>query len=340
MAGINLKGIKPHKVSRNMRGYSVFFYGEPKSGKTSVAVKFPNSLLLAFEKGYNTLDGINVQPINKWSEFRQVLIQLEDPDVKETYETIIIDTADIAYDYCEKYICDNNDVDAIGDLGFGKGYGLAGKEFDSALRSISQMGYGVILISHAVDKTFKDEDGKEFNQIIPTLGNKPRNIVARMCDIIGYSRAVETESGLTTKLFMRGTPRYIAGSRFKYTPDYIDFSYQNLVGAIGDAIDEQARQSKNEENFTDDVSNIYEDCNPELAFDDLMKEFGDIIGAIPGSKDGKLATPDGVKFKEYWVPRITEITEKYLGKGKRVMDATRTQTQALELIITDLKNLK
>lgn len=31
MAGIDLLNIQPHQVSRNLRGYSVFFYGEPKS---------------------------------------------------------------------------------------------------------------------------------------------------------------------------------------------------------------------------------------------------------------------------------------------------------------------
>ena len=29
---IDLLNLQPHKVSRDMRGYSVFFYGEPKSG--------------------------------------------------------------------------------------------------------------------------------------------------------------------------------------------------------------------------------------------------------------------------------------------------------------------
>ena len=43
---IDLWDIKPHQVSRNLKGYSVFFYGEPKSGKTTTATKFPNSLLL------------------------------------------------------------------------------------------------------------------------------------------------------------------------------------------------------------------------------------------------------------------------------------------------------
>ena len=29
---INLKAITPHQVSRDMRGYSVFLYGDPKTG--------------------------------------------------------------------------------------------------------------------------------------------------------------------------------------------------------------------------------------------------------------------------------------------------------------------
>lgn len=33
MAEINLMKIQPHKVSRTLRGYSIFFYGDPKSGE-------------------------------------------------------------------------------------------------------------------------------------------------------------------------------------------------------------------------------------------------------------------------------------------------------------------
>lgn len=31
MADIDIFNVQPHQVSRDMRGYSVFFYGEPKS---------------------------------------------------------------------------------------------------------------------------------------------------------------------------------------------------------------------------------------------------------------------------------------------------------------------
>lgn len=339
MNGINLLDIAPHQVSRDLRGYSVFFYGEPKSGKTTIATKFPRHLLLAFEKGYNAIPGAMAQPINSWAEFKKVLKQLPDPKVKEKFETIIVDTADIAYDLCEKYICANAKrsdggfgVDSIGDIPFGKGYTMVAKEFDESLRSIVQMGYGLVLISHAVDKTFTDETGKEFNQIVPTLGSKPRNIVSRMCDIIGYSRAIQNEDGTTTtKLFMRGTPRYIAGSRFKYTPDYIDFTYNDLVKAIGDAIDKQM-QEDGAEFFTDERTNVYAEVTQELDFDELVATFNNIVNSIIENNDEE-------KFQNYWQPRIIQITEKYLGKGQKVNQCSREQTEALDLIVTDLKEL-
>ena len=123
------------------------------------------------------------------------------------------------------------------------------------------MDYGLILISHATDKVFKDEAGNEYNKIVPTLDKRANNIVARMADIIGYSRIVTDKDGNNlTKLFMRGTPRYEAGSRFKYTPDYIDFSYDNLVSAISEAIDKQS-QEDGKEFFTDKKNIRFFDFN-------------------------------------------------------------------------------
>ena len=92
-----LTSIKPHQVSRNLKGYSVMFYGTPKSGKTTTACKFPNHLLLAFEKGYSTIPGAMALPINSWTEFRSAIVDLKDEETKQMYDTVIMDTADIAY---------------------------------------------------------------------------------------------------------------------------------------------------------------------------------------------------------------------------------------------------
>lgn len=338
MADFDLTKLTPHQVSRNLKGYIVFFYGDPKSGKTTTAVRFPKTLLLAFEKGYNAIPGVMAQPINSWGEFKKALKQLASTEVQNMFDTIIVDTADIAYDYCEKYVCNNykkpdgtTGVDSVADIPYGKGYGLVAKEYDECLRKITQLNYGLVMISHSVDKTFTDEAGKEYNQIVPTLDKRARNIVSRMADIIGYSRAIQLpDNRTTTKLFMRGTPRYIAGSRFKYTPDYIDFSYDNLVNAIGDAIDKQAQEEGNQY-FTNAESNLYIETT-SVDFDFLKDEFFSIIGDIQ-----KRVSEE--EFGTFYAPRITQITDKYLGRGNLVKDCSREQTEALDLIVSDLKDL-
>ena len=308
----------------------------PKSGKTTTASKFEKNLLLAFEKGYNAIPGVMAQPINNWAEFRKVLRQLKDPKAKEMFYTITIDTCDIAYDYCTKYICDNAlrsdgtyGVDSISDIPFGKGYGMVSKEFDECLRSIVMMDYGLILISHATDKVFKDESGAEYNKIVPTLDKRANNVVARMADIIGYSRIVTDKDGNNiTKLFMRGTPRYEAGSRFKYTPDYIDFSYNNLVSAISDAIDKQAEEDGSEY-FTDKRVNLYEDTTKDLNFDELMSKSNALIQEMINNNPEEI-------FIKFYQPRIIQITDRYLGRGQKMSQCSREQVEALSLIYDDL----
>jgi len=89
-------------------------------GKTTTACKFEKPLLVAAEKGYNAIPGVFAAPVNSWSEFRQILNQLTNEKVKEKYYNIILDTADILYDYCIKYVCNNNEADTISDIPFGK----------------------------------------------------------------------------------------------------------------------------------------------------------------------------------------------------------------------------
>lgn len=328
--GNSLLDIKPHKVSRNLRGYSVLFYGTPKSGKTTIASKFPGALVLAFEKGYSAIPGIMAKPINTWGEFKKILSELRDPAVKEIFQTVVIDTADIAYSYCEKYICGvasdaKNSYGNIADIPYGKGYKMAAQEFDECIRKILQMDFGLVLISHSVDKVFKDENGVEYNQIIPTLDNRARLICERTCDIIGYSRAVDTENGQQTRLYLRGTPRFVAGSRFRFTPPYIEFTYENLVNAIANAIDMEEK-SVGSELITDEVSNMHTE-EPEYDFPVLMQNFQNIAGELIQKHGNSIA------------PKITAIIEKHLGKGKKVNECTEEQAAQIDLILFDLRQL-
>lgn len=201
---------------------------------------------------------------------------------------------------------------------------MIGNEFDESIRKILQLNYGLVLISHSTDKVFKDTDGNEYNQIVPTLDKRGRLICERTCDIIGFSTVVNTENGPQTRLFMRETPRYVAGSRFKYIPDSIEFSYNNLVNAIKEAIDKQA--AENGGMYVTDARTQVVTQDVSYDFETLMKQFQDAVGQLMSKNQSN-------------GPKITSIVEKHLGRGKKVGDCTPDQAEHLSLIIDDLKSL-
>ena len=65
----------------------------------------------------------------------------------------------------------------------------------------------------------------------------------------------------------------------------------------------------------------------ELNFDQIIEEFTTLIKNIPESR------------MSFFAPRIVEITDKYLGKGKKVTTATRDQVEQVSLCLFDLKEL-
>lgn len=187
------------------------------------------------------------------------------------------------------------------------------------------MGYGVVLISHAQDKVFTDESGQEFNKIVPTLGNTPRKIALRFCDIIGYARIVNMpEKGEQTLLYMRAKTRFEAGSRFKYTPDFIEFNYQNIVNAIVDAIEKQAQESA--EYVTDERQDLDLD-KPKKDWETVLKDFRQLTEKLVEKGVDKV--------------KIRTIIEEKIGKGKTAADLYPNDLNAetVEMIIEELETL-
>lgn len=203
-----------------------------------MACQFPKNLLLAFEKGYNAIGGVKPVDIMKWSDFKLVLRQLEKPEARQLYDTVTIDTIGIAWDMCEQFVCAQNGVQKIGDIPWGGGYSACKKEFESCLRKITQLGYGLVIIAHVDKRTEKRADDSEVEIIAPSIPKRAYEIVNQLVDIIGYIDITWDEEGNSERwLYTRKTPTVMAGSRFKYLEPKIKFGYNELVTAISDAID-------------------------------------------------------------------------------------------------------
>lgn len=285
------------------------------------------ALLIAWEKGYNAIPGIMAQDAKSWADMKMILRELKKTEVQEAFKCIVIDTIDIAAAACEKYVCAQEGVDSLGAIPWGQGWTKVKKELEETFRTITQLGYALFFISHAKDKVFKREDGTEYNQIVPTLSNSYNEIIKDMADIYSYAHQVRNENGeVSVKLTLRSMDGSAdTGCRFKYITPEIDFTYQALVNALNEAIDKEAKITNNQ--FVTDTKNQNSDEFTEYDFDALMADFTALIQMIPSAK------------MEYYAPRITEITDKYLGKGKKVTNATRDQAEQIFLIVEDLKEM-
>ena len=318
---IDLLSLTPHKVSRDLSGYITYIYGAPKCGKTTLAVQMEKALLVAFEPGYHALPGVMAQDITSWAEMKQLYRQLKDPRVQEMYRCVIIDTIDIAADRCKKYICNQNGIEDLGDLGYGKGWTKFKEEFNEVFRGLTQLGYAVFFIGHDKPESIDNPDGTKTLKIRPALSNSTKTVIAGMADIYGYAH--QKAAGEMSVLTLRDSSGTIeCGCRFKYMPTEIVMNYKNLVNALNEAIDKEAAETAGQFVTSE---RIVAPSAVTYDYDALMTEFQDLVGQLMSK-----GTTNG--------PKITAIVERYLGKGKKVGDTTPEQAEFVSLIVADIKS--
>lgn len=325
---IDLLSIEPHKISSDLSGYITYIFGAAKVGKTSLAAQTKDCLLIATEKGYNAIPGIRAVDVTSWSEMRQVYRELKKQEVRNTYKVLIVDTIDLAAKYCTKYICNQQDIDELGALPYGKGYNLMRSEFEDVFNGLTQMGYAVFFISHAQDTVFTRPDGTEYTKIIPSLSPAKVNaIIENMADIYGYAHVVKGENGESKRVLTLRSPddSIACGCRFRYIDPEVPLSYEGLTEALSKAI--QKEEELNGKEFVTSEADIL--VMQSIDFDATMAETKKLIAQIQEAA--------GENFKVEWAPRIKEITDKYLGVGNKLNDCTATQSEQVLLVLEDLK---
>lgn len=138
------------------------------------------------------------------------------------------------------------------------------------------------------------------------------------------------ESGISKiKITLRSLDGTIAaGGRFKCISPEIDGDYDSLVKALNEAIDKEAALTGNKY-VTDEKMVVNGPTTYD--FDALTEEFNSIVSSIMDKN------PDS--FDSVWTPKITQIIERYLGKGRKVSQARRDQAEMIFMIVSDLKDI-
>ena len=319
---IDILNIQPTTISRDLKGKFVCIYSLPKVGKTSMACQFPKNLLLAFEKGYNAIAGIKPVDITKWSDLKLVLRQLEKPEARQMYDTITIDTIGIAWEMCEQFVCAQNGVQKIGDIPWGGGYSACKREFESCLRKITQLGYGLVIIAHVEKRIEKRADDSEVEILGPAIPKRAYEIVNQLVDIIGYIDITWDEEGNSERwLYTRKTPTIMAGSRFKYLAPKIKFGYNELVEAIGEAIDKAEKLDGAV--VVDTTQQVIEE---KLDYNAIRAEAADLWKQLV-EKDTENAG------------RILKKVEMIFGRPMKLSEITEDQVDLFNLAVLDMREM-
>ena len=288
---IDLKELTPNIIDPSLRGKIFWFYGEPSTRKTSVASKFPNALLVATERGYKFINGVIAADINSWNDMRQIYRQLKDDEIKNKFKTIVFDRADTLYDYCKEYICKTNGISDLGELAYSQGYTKARKEFNSIIKGIEGLGYGMVFITH--DKVDMEKVTKQ------DLENNAAKVLRGYADFIFLLRKESINDRDTVVAYSQ-----ILGADSKSRPRYFapqfEFTFDNLQEELKKSIDKQIEmegievkvqetkrtEARDFETLRDDVIRLYSEfaAKEHSALPDIQAVIQTQMQGVPVSK--------------------------------------------------------
>ena len=299
MAVGNLIDIVPNVIDPSLNGKIFWFYGEPGTRKTSVAAKFPGALLVATENGYKFINGVKAQRINSWNDMKQIYRQLKTSEVQDMFKTIVFDRADTLYDYCKQYICSIKGIDDLGELAYSAGYTAAKKEFNSIIKGIESLGYGMVFITHdKVDMEKQTKQDLENNAAKVLRGYADFTFLLKKEDldgsntVVAYAQRNETDT--------KARPRYFTSS--------FEFTFENLQKELKKAIDKQIQMEGIE------VAIKEKSVEEERSFEDLKADVIKLYSHFVEIEHAELPNINMVVSNQMQGVRLSVAPESYYEK--------------------------
>jgi len=174
-----------------LTAYCMVIYGEKGVGKTSLASRFPKSIVGMLEPRRRNLrirmvrlDQSEKGKALPWAYTKRFIEAcIEDGSV----ETVVIDTVDRAYVKCLESVCRDKGIKDPGELNdYGKTWREIRDEFESTMNSVLYAEKGLVLISHAHYREAELRSGNTMEILVPTCSPAAFNYLKAAADYAFY----------------------------------------------------------------------------------------------------------------------------------------------------------
>ena len=200
-----LKKVKRKAISNNPK--VLLLYGAPKVGKTTALSQLDDCLIIDTEDGANMIEGY-VQAVNNREELIALLQKAQEG---HDYKYVAIDTIDKIATWAEQSVCQEENVSAVQDLAFGKGFGLVREKVLNTVAILKKIFPHVIIIGHRKwARAIVDSKAIVEPESLDLTG-KLKNMLMADCDAIGYVYRDEENSKLMVSF--KANDALEAGSR-------------------------------------------------------------------------------------------------------------------------------
>ena len=184
--------------------------------------KLNNCLIIDTEKGARMVDG-SILEVDSRKDLINVLKQAKEG---HEFNYIAIDTIDKVVQWAEDAVCEENQVQALADLPFGKGWGLARDKVMNTIRHFSNICDHLIIIGHRKTAKAIVEGQATIEPESLDITGRLKNMIMADCDAIGYVYRDE-EEGL--KVSFKANDAIEAGSRSPHLRgEVVGFDWKNI----------------------------------------------------------------------------------------------------------------
>lgn len=257
---------KTNEVKVDLASYRHYWRGVKKAGKTTLFYQlmmklygdpsYGLELSIGNERGYKALDGMVYDEAPDWATLIEIVEDLIENKADNNFKFICFDTVDELVEIAKKEVV-RLDYRKTGERhefnaclgGYARPREKVTELINNLMTRVEDSGYGIIWIGHTKYRTVNEKNGDSYDMLTSNLSSDYDGIFANKADVV---MMIDIEKEIEGS-FIQGTQRYMwfrgngfvdAGGRFSQIEQKVEFSVDNYIKTVSDAIRAEIKSKK------------------------------------------------------------------------------------------------